>query len=119
MSLHPDLLAHTCMTDAKPVTRPLTAPTLDLHSGTTLSDPSKYRTIVDGLQYMLFTWPDIAYAVNKLSQFMHRPTRDCGIFVEPLLMFFSSIKNLLYHYMLFLMLIRQVTRMTILLRVLV
>ena len=65
------------MIDAKPITTPLaTAPTLDLYSSIALSDPSKYRTIVGILQYLLLIGPDIAYLINKLSQFMHRPTHD-------------------------------------------
>ncbi|KAG7559324.1 hypothetical protein ISN45_Aa05g009200 [Arabidopsis thaliana x Arabidopsis arenosa] len=30
--------------------------------------------VIGSLQYLAFTRPDIAYAVNRLSQFMHRPT---------------------------------------------
>ena len=65
------------MTEAKPVTTPFAiAPTLDLYSGTALSDLSEYRTIVGSLQYLLLTQPDIAYTVNKLSEFMYCPTSD-------------------------------------------
>ena len=49
---------------------------LTLTSGTTLTDPSKYRTIVGSLHYLSLTHPDIAYAMNKLSQFMHQPISD-------------------------------------------
>lgn len=31
--------------------------------------------VVGSLQYLAFTRPDIAYAVNPLSQFMHAPTK--------------------------------------------
>ncbi|KAL0703046.1 hypothetical protein Bca4012_069471 [Brassica carinata] len=52
------------------------SPRLHLNSGTLLSDPSKFRQLIGSLQYLQFTRLDIAYAVNKLSQFMHKPTED-------------------------------------------
>lgn len=65
------------MTDARPIVTPLpTTLPLTLMSGTAISDPSEYCTIVGSLQYISLTRPDIAYTVNKLSQFMHRPTDD-------------------------------------------
>lgn len=70
-----DLLHRTNMTDAKPVPTPMTASTsLLIRDGTPLDNPSEYRTVVGSLQYLLLTRPDIAFAVNKLSQFMHKPT---------------------------------------------
>ena len=72
-----DLLAKAHMSEAKPVVTPLgTSPLLTLHSSTALFDPTEYRTIVGSLQYLSLTRPDIAYTVNKLSQFMHRPTSE-------------------------------------------
>lgn len=65
------------MTNAKPVTTPMaSSPKLHLNSGVTLSDPTSYRRLIGSLQYLQFTRLDIAYAVNKLSQFMHKPTED-------------------------------------------
>ena len=70
-----DLLARAAMTDTRPISTPLsTSPTLSLQSGISLSDPSAFRNIVYSLQYLTLTRPDVAYAVNKLSQYMHRPT---------------------------------------------
>ena len=72
-----DLLAKHNMLNAKPVATPLpTSPKLTLHGGTKLNDASEYRSVVGSLQYLAFTRPDIAFAVNRLSQFMHQPTSD-------------------------------------------
>lgn len=63
------------MLDAKPGSTPMqTRPKLKLLDSTTLSDPSEYRSVVGSLQYLSFTRPDISFSVNRLSQFMHRPT---------------------------------------------
>jgi hypothetical protein len=70
-----DLLRKSNMSDAKPIKTPMsTAHSLYLFSGDPLSDPSSYRSLVEGLQYLSLTRPDISFAVNKVSQFMHRPT---------------------------------------------
>ena len=70
-----DLLVKTNMMDAKPVATPMAPnPKLTLFSGTPLDDPKEFRTVIGSLQYLAFTRPDIAYVVNRLSQFMHRPT---------------------------------------------
>ena len=70
-----DLLTRVNMADAKPVTSPMaTTPNLSLQSGTQVTNPTEYRIVIGSLQYLAFTRPDIAYAVNRLSQFMHRPT---------------------------------------------
>jgi hypothetical protein len=74
------------MQDAKAVLTPLPiSPTLTLTSGSLLSDPTEYRKVVGSLQYLLITRPDNAFAVNKLSQYMHCPTTDHWSFVKRLL----------------------------------
>lgn len=72
-----DLLDQHDMLQAKHVSTPMaSSPKLTLHYGTSLSDGTKFRTLLGQLQYLSLTRPDIAYAVNHLSQFMHRPTED-------------------------------------------
>lgn len=72
-----DLLTRTKMLDAKPVSTPLPiTPKLTLRSGTLLANPQEYRSVVGSLQYLAFTRPDISFAVNRLSQFMHSPTTE-------------------------------------------
>ena len=62
------LLAQTKISGAKPVATPLvTDGNLTLHSGTALTNCTKYRTLVGNLQYLCLTRPDISYVVNKLS----------------------------------------------------
>ncbi|KAK9224404.1 hypothetical protein WN943_009437 [Citrus x changshan-huyou] len=39
-----------------------------------LEDPSHYRSIVEGMQYLILTRPEIAFAVNKLSQYVSAHT---------------------------------------------
>ena len=72
-----NLLNRHNMLDAKPVTTPLpTNPKLTLNCGDPLDDASPYRSLVGSLQYLAFTRPDISYVVNRLSQFIHKPTHD-------------------------------------------
>ena len=36
-------------------------------------DPFLYKSIVGGLQYTTITRLDVAFAINKVNQFMHHP----------------------------------------------
>ncbi|WJZ97494.1 hypothetical protein VitviT2T_016095 [Vitis vinifera] len=72
-----DLLAQTKMSGARPVATPLvTYRNLTLHSSIALTNCTEYRTLIGNLQYLCLTHPDILYAINKLSQFMHRLTSE-------------------------------------------
>jgi hypothetical protein len=69
-----DLVARTKMSNVKPITSPMAATTsLSQFSGSTFSDVTLYRSTVGALQYLSLTRPDIAFAVNKVFQFMHAP----------------------------------------------
>ncbi|XP_042988889.1 uncharacterized mitochondrial protein AtMg00810-like [Carya illinoinensis] len=46
---------------------------LNNQDGTLLYDPSSYQRLVGRLIYLTITRPDIVFAVNILSQFMHAP----------------------------------------------
>jgi hypothetical protein len=63
-----DLLTKTNMLLSKPISTPLSASTiLSRFEGSTITDPTLYRSTVGSLQYLSLTRPDIAYAVNKVS----------------------------------------------------
>ncbi|KAL8156325.1 hypothetical protein AgCh_001427 [Apium graveolens] len=44
-----------------------------------------YRRIIGKLQYLSFTRPDIAFAVNKLAQYMHHPQHSQWLAIKRLL----------------------------------
>jgi hypothetical protein len=69
-----DLLQRVGMVSCKPVSTPLATSTkLFAHDGDLLSseDATKYHSIVGALQYLTLTRPDIAYAINKVCQYLH------------------------------------------------
>ncbi|KAK7393209.1 hypothetical protein VNO78_21739 [Psophocarpus tetragonolobus] len=70
-----DLLFDTGMLACKPASTPINY-TARLHSasGVPLHDPSPYRRLVGRLIYLTTTRPDIAFAVQQLSQYMSAPT---------------------------------------------
>ena len=89
-----DLLNKANMHNAKPVATPLPSSLkLSINSGTTLSDPHEYRKLVGSLQHLSITRPDISYAVNRLSQFMHRPTIDHWQATKRVLRYLSGTLN--------------------------
>ncbi|KAD3068892.1 hypothetical protein E3N88_36772 [Mikania micrantha] len=70
-----DLLTKFHMDGAKEVVTPLSpSDSLSPDEGTSRIDPITYRKIIGSLQYLAFTHPDVCFAVNKLSQYMHAPT---------------------------------------------
>jgi hypothetical protein len=70
-----DILTRTKMLEAKPITSPMaSSTTLSVHDGEPFPDHTLFRSTVGALQYLSITRPDIAFIVNKLSQFMHKPT---------------------------------------------
>ncbi|KAH9800516.1 hypothetical protein KPL71_000695 [Citrus sinensis] len=44
------------------------------HLGQYIEDATSYRSLVGGLQYLVLTRPEIAFAVHKLSQYVATPT---------------------------------------------
>lgn len=46
---------------------------LSAHEGTSMEDEQLFRSIVSALQYVVITRPDIAFSVNKVCQYMHKP----------------------------------------------
>jgi histone deacetylase 1/2 len=72
-----DLLKCANMDSCRPVTTPMSVQEkLSADQGTTLNedDAFTYRSTVGGLQYLTLTRPDMSYAVNKVCQYLSKPT---------------------------------------------
>ncbi|KAM1362604.1 hypothetical protein FF1_027593 [Malus domestica] len=70
-----DLLHKVGMESCKPANTPCKLHNqMMMTEGLLILDPSSYRSIVGSLQYLTFTRPDIAFAVNAVCQHMHSPT---------------------------------------------
>ena len=70
-----DLLQRIITAHAKPSPTPMSLGNkLSLTDSSALDAPSLYRSTVGALQYLTYTWPDLSFAVNKLSQYLHAPT---------------------------------------------
>lgn len=92
-----DILIDTGMEDCSSVVAPLsTSLKLSIYTREILTEPDVYRRLVRRLLYLDITRPDLSYAVQHLSQFMHEPrtphlraalhlarylkgTMDCGL----------------------------------------
>ncbi|XP_052877414.1 uncharacterized mitochondrial protein AtMg00810-like [Gossypium arboreum] len=70
-----ELLTRSSMANAKGVHTPMVSSSvLSKSEGEPLADPTEYRSLAGALQYVVLTRPDIAYAINRVCQFMHAPT---------------------------------------------
>jgi hypothetical protein len=69
-----DVFKCAVMTDCKPCSTPVDLkPKLAADSTPSVRDPSQFRSIAGALQYLTFTWPDIAYVVQQVCLHMHDP----------------------------------------------
>lgn len=70
-----DLLHKASMSDCKPITTPMSSSLqLTINDGKPIPTPTNCISLIGTLYYLSLILPDVAFAVNKLSQFMHRPT---------------------------------------------
>jgi hypothetical protein len=68
-----DILERAGMQDCKPCSTPVDTHAKLSADGVKVADPTHYRSIVGALQYLTFTRPDIAYAVQQVCLYMHDP----------------------------------------------
>lgn len=86
-----DLLHRVGLIDCKPLPTPVCpGHQLSRYSGSPLSDPFQYRSTVGALQYLVLTRLEIAYAVSKVSQFLHAPTDHHWLAVKRILRYLKG-----------------------------
>jgi len=74
-----NLLHRTNMHATKPLPTPMqTNLRLQKDASHALHDPLQFRFVVDALQYIVITRPELSFAVNKVCQFMHNPQENHG-----------------------------------------
>lgn len=70
-----DRLKKMNMIDVKPLSTPVSSgKRLSLYERESLSNGTTFHSVVGALKYLLFTHPDIAFAINQVCQCMHSPT---------------------------------------------
>ncbi|GJT77266.1 retrovirus-related pol polyprotein from transposon TNT 1-94 [Tanacetum coccineum] len=72
-----ELLQSVGLSNCNPVSSPMvTSSSLSLNDSTAFSNLVKYRQVVGSLQYVPLSRPGMAFAVNKVCQYMHAPTEN-------------------------------------------
>ncbi|CAN6694260.1 unnamed protein product [Malus baccata var. baccata] len=94
-----DLLHKVDMQDSKSCVTPcLPSHRLIKDDGKPYRHPDQYRSIVGALQYLTFTRPDIAFAVNQCCQFMQHPMECHVVAVKRILRYLSGTINYGIHF---------------------
>jgi len=68
-----DILNRAGMADCKPVSTPVDCNPKLSADGVPVQDATDFRSLAGALQYLTFTRPDIAYAVQQICLYMHDP----------------------------------------------
>jgi histone deacetylase 1/2 len=91
-----DILLRVGMANCKPVPTPMpSTERMSQHDGSLLGpeDSTKYRSIVGALQYITFTRPDLAFAVNRVCQYLHAPTTVHWTAVKRIIRYLKSTES--------------------------
>jgi hypothetical protein len=71
-----EILDNTGMTACKSTTTSVdTSPKLSASASPPVADPTEYWIFFGALQYLTFTHPDIAYAIQQVCLHMHDPRK--------------------------------------------
>jgi hypothetical protein len=85
------------MRDCKPCSTPVDTHAKLSADGALVADSSHYRSIVGALQYLTFTRPDIAYAVQQVCLYMHDPREPHLVAMKRILRYLQGTLDLGFH----------------------
>ena len=86
-----DLLAKTKMDESNPISSPMVGGCkLTKFCSEEFSNPTLYRSIVGALQYATITRPEISFSVNKVCQFMSKPSEQHWLAAKRILRYLIS-----------------------------
>ena len=86
-----EILDRASMTACKSASTPVdTSPKLAANAGSSVADPTEYRSLAGALQYITFTRPDIAYAVQQVCLHMHDPREQHLAAIKRILRYVKS-----------------------------
>jgi histone deacetylase 1/2 len=91
-----DILSRVRMLNCKPVSTPMpSAEKMSQYDGDSLGpiDSTNYRSTVEALQYITLTRPDLAFAVNRVCQYLHSPTTFHWTAVKRIVRYLKSSMN--------------------------
>ncbi|GJX49293.1 ribonuclease H-like domain-containing protein [Tanacetum coccineum] len=73
MTDHEEILERAHMQNCNPCRTPVDTESKLGSDGDPVSDPPLYRSLAGALQYLIFTRPDLSYAVQQVCLYMHDP----------------------------------------------
>jgi len=92
-----DILIWVGMTSCKPVDTLVSPLKITILPDTSFSDPTRFRQIVDALQYLTFTHLDICFVVNRVCQFMHAPIDSHWATIKHILRYLKGTTSYGFH----------------------
>ncbi|XP_062230159.1 uncharacterized mitochondrial protein AtMg00810-like [Phragmites australis] len=85
-----DILERAGMSDCKPCSTPIDTSAKVSSDGVPVPDATDYCALAGALQYLTFTRPDIAYAVQQVCLYMHDPREPHLALVKRILRYIHS-----------------------------
>ncbi|GJV38171.1 ribonuclease H-like domain-containing protein [Tanacetum coccineum] len=91
------ILEHANMVNCNPSRTPVDMESKLDPDGVSVQDPTLYRSLAGGLQYLTFTRPDLSYAVQQICLYIHDPREPNLAALEHILLYVQGTLDLGLH----------------------